>query len=259
MSIRWLTIFLDLPSSGLDPAEQFWLWVTAGELSAWRGPEAEFATVLPPDGDAYLRVQRVRDGAGGRHLDLHIDLAQESLAQVAARAVALGARVQRVEDGLTVLDSPGGFGFCLVSWDGEATVPSPIRLDAGSTNRLDQLCLDIPPDRFEAECRFWSSLTGWELRAGSRPEFRYLERPTGIPVRILLQRRAQAGAQDLVSAHLDIACDDVQALSESHVAAGARVAASFAHWTAMTDPIGQPYCLTGRDPLTGTSPRRPAQ
>ncbi|HST82550.1 MAG TPA: VOC family protein [Kineosporiaceae bacterium] len=252
MSIRWLTIFFDLPSSSFDPAAEFWLRVTGGECSARRGPEGEFATVLPPDGDAYLRIQRVRDGSGGRHLDLHVDLEKESLAQVAARAVVLGARVRHVEAGLTVLDSPGGFTFCLVNWDGEATVPSPIRSDTGSANRLDQLCLDIPPDRFEAEGAFWSTLTGWELRTGSLPEFNYLERPAGIPVRLLLQRRAQAGPQELVSAHVDVACDDVRAVCESHVAAGAQVAAEFAHWLTMTDPIGQPYCLTSRNPLTGT-------
>jgi hypothetical protein len=259
MSIRWLTIFFDLPSSGFDPATEFWLRVTGGECSPWRGPAGEFATVLPPTGDAYVRFQRVLDGAGGCHLDLHVDLAQESLAEVADRAVTLGAQVRHVEAGLTVLDSPGGFGFCLVSWDGEATVPSPIRSETGSAYRLDQLCLDIPPDRFAAEGRFWSSLTGWELRTGSRPEFQSLERPAGIPVRLLLQRRAQAEPHEPVSAHVDVACDDVRAVCESQVAAGAQVAAEFAHWTAMTDPIGRPYCLTGRDPVTGVPTGRPVQ
>lgn len=252
MSIRWVTIFLDLPASGYQAAEEFWLRVTAGRLSARRGFDGEFATILPPTGDAYLRVQRVRDGSGGRHLDLHVDLDVESLAEVAARAVALGARVRYVEDGLTVLDSPGGFTFCLVTWDGEATVPSPIRLDAGGANRLDQLCLDIPNGRFDEECRFWSSLTGWELHAGRLPEFAYLERPIGIPVRVLFQRQAVAGPVDKVSAHTDIACDDVLALTDWHVKAGAQVVAQFASWTTLADPTGMPYCLTNRDPVTGT-------
>ena len=40
------------------------------------------------------------------------------------RAVALGARLRHREEGeITVLDSPGGFPFCVVRWDGEATVP----------------------------------------------------------------------------------------------------------------------------------------
>lgn len=253
MSIRWVTIFLDLPRSGYDVSEEFWVRVTAGRLSARRGPDGAFATVQPEHGDAYLRVQRVREGNGGRHLDLHIDRGVESLAAVASRAIALGAQVRFVEDGLTVLDSPGGFTFCLVSWDGERTVPDPVRLDGQGSGRfrLDQLCLDIPPSAFETECAFWSSLTGWELHAGGRPEFGYLERPAGIPVRVLFQRRDQAGPQDPVTAHVDMACDDVSGVAERQVAAGARIRGRFPHWTTMLDPSGQPYCLTGRDPETG--------
>lgn len=251
MSIRWLTIFFDFPASGSDVAEEFWLWATASRPSVRRGPDREFATFLPPEGDAYLRVQRVRDDVGGRHLDLHIDLDAESLASVAARAAALGAKVRSVEDGLTVLDSPGGFTFCLVPWDGESVVPSPARLDVGGPNRLDQLCLDIPPEEFETEAAFWSALTGWERRASGLPEFAYLKRPVGMPVRLLFQRQAETGA---FAAHVDLACDDVPALTERHVAAGARVLARFPYWTTLLDPAGRPYCLTGRVPATGLLP-----
>ena len=262
MSIRWVTIFLDLPRSGYGVAEEFWLRVAAGRLSARRGPDGEFATVRPENGDAYLRVQRVREDAGGCHLDLHIDPGVESLAETASRAVALGAQVRLVEDGLTVLDSPGGFSFCLVSWDGESTVPDLVRLDSegrpplegGIRYRLDQLCLDIPPDRFEAECAFWSSLTGWEWHAGGRPEFGYLERPARIPVRVLFQRRDQADPQDRVTAHVDVACDVVSAVADRQVAAGARIRDRFPHWKTMVDPTGRPYCLTSRDPVTGKLP-----
>jgi hypothetical protein len=51
----------------------FWREVTGSALSPFRGVAAEFATLLPPDGDAYLRVQRVKDDPGGHHLDLHAD------------------------------------------------------------------------------------------------------------------------------------------------------------------------------------------
>jgi hypothetical protein len=247
MPIRWLTLFLDLPATDAGIAENFWLQVTAGRLSARRGPDGEFATVLPAHGDPFLRVQRVRDGVGGRHLDLHIDLNHTSLSEVAARAVALGAQLRHVEDGLTVLDSPGGFTFCLVPWDDESLVPAPVQLDTGGANRLDQLCLDIPPGRFEAECSFWSLLTGWQRRAAGLPEFAYLERPSGLPVRLLFQR-LQGEDQAPVSAHLDFACADIPALTERHVAAGARVLAEFPYWTTLIDPAGRPYCLTHRDP-----------
>ena len=170
-SIRWLTLFLDLPAAEFDADVRFWLEVTASELSPRRGPDGEFATLLPPHGDACLRVQRVRSGSGGHHLDLHIDPATETLADAAARAIALGGRQRSAEDGLIVLDSPGGFPFCLVTWTGEITVPAPVILDTGGPNRLDQLCLDIPPEAYESECRFWSSFTGWPRRSAGLPEF----------------------------------------------------------------------------------------
>jgi hypothetical protein len=251
MSIRWLTVFLDLPATDFGVAEEFWCRVTSSELSARRGPDDAFVSLLPAHGVACLRIQRVRAGGGGRHLDLHIDLAQESLAEAAGRAAALGAKVRQIEDGLIVLDSPGGFGFCLVDWNGETDVPEPEDFDGGGPARLDQLCLDIPAAGFETEALFWSDLTGWPRHSGSLPEFAYLERPGGVPIRILLQRRAEAAAQDQVTAHVDLACDDVAGLAERHVAAGARVLARYPGWVTLIDPAGQPYCHTGRDPRTG--------
>jgi hypothetical protein len=131
MSIRWLTIFLDLPAEGFAAGVRFWTALTGSGLSSCRGPEGEFATILPPAGDAYLRVQRVRDGGGGCHLDLHVDSPDES----AAVAVGLGARTRVREKGLVVLDSPGGFTFCLVRWDGEGAVPGPFRLGGAWISR----------------------------------------------------------------------------------------------------------------------------
>ena len=249
-----MTVFLDLPARDQAVGEEFWRRVTGSELSARRGPDGAFATLLPARGDACLRVQRVDDGPGGRHLDLHVDLSEESLAAVAARSVGLGATVRHVEEGLVVLDSPGGFGFCLVVWEGEETVPEPVDLDGGGVGRLDQLCLDVPPEQFEAEVAFWSELTGWKRHSGSRPEFTALERPAGLPIRVLLQRRSEAPAGDRVTAHVDFAGDDIDALAERHVAAGARIIARQSHWVTLTDPTGQPYCLTGRDPRTGLLP-----
>lgn len=60
---------------------------------------------------------------------------------------------------------------------------------------------------FEREVSFWSALTGWELQTGARSESACLDRPAGIPVRIL---------------------------------------AALPHETIMADPAGRPYCLTIR-------------
>jgi hypothetical protein len=256
VDVRWLTLFLDVaadPRGGGagNQAETFWTHVTGTRLSPRRGPDGGFATLLPPGGDAYLRAQRVRSGAGGCHLDLHTD--PDAMAGAAAEAVALGARERFRETGeVIVLDSPGGFPFCVVRWAGEATVPDPADLDRSGLNRLDQLCLDAPPRLFEAEVAFWAALTGWEARAGSRAEFRSLVRPAALPVRLLFQRLDDDAAR--VTGHLDFACDDRDRLAARHTAAGARVVATFPHWTTMADPTGRPYCLTGRDPRTGTPP-----
>jgi len=174
----------------------------------------------------------------------------------AALAVSLGARVRdREDEEVIVVDSPGGFTFCLVRWDGETTVPAPSRMDGAGASRADQLCLDIPPTLFERERSFWAALTGWEMRSGSRPEFAYLRRPAGIPVRLLLQRRVGADSGDRVTAHVDFACANQDQLADLHVARGAQVTGTFPFWTVMADPTGRQYCLTKRDPETGRAPR----
>jgi hypothetical protein len=255
MAFRWLTVFLDFPADAFDAGVAFWREATGSGLSPFRGTAGEFATLLPPAGDAYLRVQRVMDGGGGHHLDLHVDPADGTLEDAAALAVSLGARVRdREDEEVIVVDSPGGFTFCLVRWDGETAVPAPSRMDGAGASRADQLCLDIPPVVFERERSFWAALTGWEARPGSRPEFSYLRRPAGMPVRLLLQRRDGTAADDRVTAHVDFACARRDQVADLHVARGARVAGTFPFWTVMADPTGRRYCLTGRDPETGRAP-----
>lgn len=241
MTIRWVTVFLDLAGDGSDEAERFWLAVTGTSPSPRRGPDGAFVTLVPPHGDAYLRAQRVRTGDGGCHLDLHVD----DLDAAGARAADLGARERFREDGLVVFDSPGGFPFCLVRWDGEATVPGPVGADGAGLSRLDQLSLDAPPRLFEAECGFWGALTGWEVRAGSLPEF-HVAGLGGMPVRLLFQRLNDD--RDRVSGHLDFSSDDRAALADRHVAAGARIVATFPRWITLADPAGRLYCLTARNP-----------
>src|SRR4051812_7423425 len=105
--IRWTTAFLDLPPPAFDAGAAFWCATTGSTLSPARGSRGEFATLLPPDGDAYLRVQRLDDGPARVHLDLHVDDVDAS----AAQALALGA-TEVAQPGHVVLASPGGFPFC---------------------------------------------------------------------------------------------------------------------------------------------------
>lgn len=264
MRISWLTIFLDFPAASFQAGTAFWREVTGSGLSAARGAAGEFATLAPAAGDACLRVQRVRDGDGGCHLDLHVDTGVTALAEATAAARALGATLRDQGEDLVTGTSPGGFSFCLVPWRGESAVPAPARSGDGDgdgeagTSRADQLCLDIPPGAFGAECDFWAALTTWDLHAGSWPEFAYLERPLGIGVRLLLQRRDEAEPGDPVTGHIDFACSDADALARRHAESGARILAEFPGWIAMADPLGRPYCLTRRDPVTGRRPAQPA-
>jgi hypothetical protein len=78
-----------------------------------------------------------------------------------------------------------------------------------------------------------------------------LRPPSGLPVRVLLQR---LGDERPVSAHLDLACADIEATRARHEELGAVLVARGTHWTVLRDPAGGTYCLTGRDPETGTLP-----
>ena len=230
--VRWLTVFLDFPADSFGAGVAFWREVTGSTLSPFRGAAGEFATLLPADGDAYLRVQRVAGRSGGHHLDLHVDPALASVEQAAERAVALGAKVLHREPGLVISASPGGFTFCLVRWHGEHSVPRPVRLDGGGASRADQFWLDVPTGSFERERSFWTALTGWEGQGGDR---------SAQPVRLELRR---AGLDDRVTGHLAFACADRERLAARHAAGGARILAVLPRETEMADPADRFYRLT---------------
>jgi hypothetical protein len=246
LPIRWLTAFLDFPASTFESGRAFWQGVTATTLSPSRGELGEFATLVPDRGDAYLRVQRLDRGPGRCHLDLHTD----DVGASSKLAVEHGAVVLRNEDDITVLRSPGGLTFCFVEHHGETERPPPRLWSDGHRSRVDQLCIDIPGSAFEDETAFWAVVTGWERRFGSRPEFDYLTRPAGMPLRLLLQRVAheQSG---FCHAHLDLACDDVGAERLRHEALGATTIRIMPDWTTLEDPAGLHYCVTRRSPDTG--------
>jgi hypothetical protein len=235
--VRWITGFLDSPSVDVEP---FWLAVTGATLSERRAGGV-FATLVPADGDAYLRVQ-VTGAPPRTHLDLHVD----GVPEAAAEAVARGARVVRDAGDLVVVCSPAGIEFCLVPWRGEAVRPGAVRWPGGQRSLVDQVSLDVPASQVEAEADVWAGLTGWPRRAAGLPEFGFLERPAGMPVRLLVQRIGSAVA----GAHLDLACDDVAAEVARHVGLGAQVVRRVpGDWTTLRDPAGREYCVTSRSPV----------
>lgn len=246
MQVRWVTAFLDTATGAAGPVELFWSALTHTRLSARRGPEGSFATLLPGDGDAFLRVQRTRTGGAGLHLDLHVD----DVAEAARTAVVLGAHeVARLDD-YRILCSPGGFVFCLVPDAGHVQRPAPSG-ERGNRSLIDQVCLDIAPELFAAETAFWAGITGWACTPAARSEFAVLERPTGQPIRLLLQRLDVGRA---VHGHIDFACEDLGAEVDRHMSLGSRLIAREQFWTVLADPVGRLYCATVRDPFTGVLP-----
>ncbi len=230
VTTAWITAFLDVPASRHAVSASFWAGVTGSTVSRFRGADLEFATFEPPDGDAYLRLQRIGSGPAGVHLDLHAP-----------------------DRDLAPSRSPGGLPFCLNEGD-PGTRPLPRIWAGGHISLVDQVCVDIPPASYDAECAFWAETTGWDLVEGSRPEFRYLARPDGMPLRILLQRldaEPDGWGDASVRAHLDIASTDRSAETDRHRGLGARVESTRQYWTVLRDPAGATYCITDRDPYTG--------
>ncbi|WP_121255705.1 VOC family protein [Nocardioides ferulae] len=245
MTPSWVSAFLDFAPDEFAAGVEHWRRVTGYGLSTTRGEDGEFASLLPPDGDDYLRVQRLGQGPSRIHLDLHVADADEALESAVGHGASLVARPLG-DDGYAVLTSPGGFPFCLVTHRASIR-PRPAPWGDGAWESVvDQVCLDIPPAAHEREVAFWAAVTGWEARPTS-DEFTNLVRPGTSPLRLLLQRLDQPESGP-VTAHLDLSSTDRDAETARHVALGARVLERFEHWTVLAAPAGPAYCITARTP-----------
>ncbi|MET7479223.1 VOC family protein [Streptomyces sp. NPDC005648] len=244
--VLWTHAFLDRPLDRFDRACDFWTAVTGTRLSGLRGERQEFVTLLPEKAEACLKVQGVLSGEGGAHLDFAVD----DVPAFVEAALELGAEVVTPHERWAVLRSPAGQLFCADEWGrGE-----PVRPPVVDGTRVDQVCLDIAPSRYDAEVAFWSALLPqWESAPSSLPEFHFVRPGPDLPIRILLQR---LGEERETTAHLDLACADIEATRARHEELGAGFMTRGAGWTVMRDPAGGVYCLTGRDPETGGAPRR---
>jgi hypothetical protein len=154
VTVQWVTGFFDFPAAVFEAARDFWRGITGYALSPPRGPRADFVTLVPGTGDAYLRVQRIYDGPAGCHLDFHAP----DWAGLAARAGGLGAQLVHAEEELAVFRSPGRLPFCVSAEAGGPARPQAARWPDGPVSLVDQFCLDIPADMYEDECRFWADL-----------------------------------------------------------------------------------------------------
>ncbi|MFD4409583.1 VOC family protein [Streptomyces sp. NPDC058475] len=246
--IRWTCAFVDRPMKEFGTATDFWTAITATRLSEPRGDQGEFVTLLHDGADAAVKAQGVEAGDGGAHLDLAV----EDVRALVESALRLGAEVVADHETWAVLRSPGGQLFCAVPWRGESRRPPVVEVPGGdATSRLDQVTIDLAPNVYDAEITFWSELTGWASHPGALPEFHLVQPPATLPFRILLQR---LGTGRPTSAHLDIACSDIETVRARHEDLGAHLVGRGARWAVMRDPAGGTYCLTPRDPGTGSLP-----
>jgi predicted enzyme related to lactoylglutathione lyase len=247
-SIRWFSLFADVPAGQLDAAVGFWPAATGTHLGTAVGDDGEYLPLVPADGDRYVWLQRIGSGTGGWHLDLHVP----DVPAAADAARVAGAEVVRAADDLTTLTSPAGQPFCLVEEepDRARSRPAPQQWPGGRSF-IDQICFDIPAAEFEAECDFWARLTGWDRLGHSddAPEFDRLGVPPHLPLFFLFQR---LGADDNegARAHADLSSDVRENEVARHQALGAEVVRVCEGWTTLRDPAGLVYCVTDRRPGT---------
>lgn len=244
--IKWVWAVIDRPLDRFDVAATFWTAVTGTTLSRAAEADGRQTILTPPAGNPCLKLNGV-DTVGGAHMDLAV----AQVGQTVTQACGLGATVIDETVARSVLLSPNGQPFCLVMWRGEADRPAVVRSGL-ATSRLDQVCIDVAPSAYDSELGFWAALTGWEFHRGASPQRDLLKPAASLPIRILLQR---LDSDRSTSAHLDLACSDIDAIRAWHEEWGARLVRRWHRWLVMRDPAGGTYCLTIRDPQTGALPQ----
>jgi hypothetical protein len=155
MLIRWLTVFLDFPADSFDAGVAFWRAVTGYGLSPFRGEAGEFATLLPPSGDAYLRVQRLvewdgeatlpppvagENGGSSRVDTVSVDVPSDGFERECAFWAALTGweAHEAPHPGFVVLRSPAGMPVRIILQRLASSVPGQragAHLDFGCTDR----------------------------------------------------------------------------------------------------------------------------
>lgn len=238
----WVHLFLDVPRARWQEAVGFWSAATGWATSPSRGEDGQFVTLVPQEGDPWLKMQAL-DGTEPR---IHLDLDAGDREAALERSVSLGASPAWTYEDVPVMRSPGGLLFCHTLTEGPAT--GFARTDHDRV--LDQVCIDIPPSRWEQEIGFWASITGRTLEEARTPDFVRLADPDPHGgLRILLQRLADDEGE--VRAHPDFAVANRASETCRQVSLGAETVGVFEWWTVMRAPYGQVYCLTDRDPSTG--------
>lgn len=239
--MSWLHAVVDQPADRYDAVADFWAAALGWPVGdPWPG-HPELCSLVPPDGEPYVHLQRV-EGAAGVHLDLECD----DPAATAGAAVALGATPVAEHDRWRTLASPGGLPFCLLAAS-HRTPPAPVRWADGHRTRLVQVCVDSPVAAHDAEVAFWRGLLGDRWVPSPAREFAgKWHDDDGSPLQLLFQRLDEP--EGVVRAHLDLGTDDLDAEVARLLGHGATDLGRGRGWHALRDPAGTAFCATENDP-----------
>jgi hypothetical protein len=106
---RLLKIVIDVPEADHDRELAFWSGATGQPLARFdRHPEYHGAAL--PGQDLWLLIQRLDDGPGRLHLDIHTD---DPAAEI-ARLEKLGAEVVQQVHSWWIMRDPAGLLFCVI-------------------------------------------------------------------------------------------------------------------------------------------------
>jgi predicted enzyme related to lactoylglutathione lyase len=113
---RLVQVCVDVPANGFDTEFAFWQEATGWTEEPVDAPEFR-RLVHRAESPVQLLVQRLGSDDGGERARAHLDLGTDDLPAEVARVEALGARVLRRSDGVTVLRDPLGLPFCVTAND----------------------------------------------------------------------------------------------------------------------------------------------
>jgi hypothetical protein len=235
----WLTVFLDFPAGEFDAGTRFWAGATGYPLSSFRGAHDEFATLVPPAGEAYLKLQRLGEGPTRLHLDLHV---KDPFADAEAAEAGGAELLEESPHGYFVMRSPAGFTFCLVKLCG-TSVPGPVLWPDGHRSRVSRFCLDVPRTQYAAEVRFFQTLLGGRWREVAEPETA-LRPASDWALDVRLQ---PAEIVSEVTSHLHVLTDDLAAEVERLEDLGARRRALRTGKAILEVPGGTALCVVARE------------
>src|SRR6478672_8191958 len=97
-TVRWMSMFLDVPPPMFDTSAAFWTAITDTVVGPAAGDDDEFVPLQPLRGDPCLWLQRTRGDETACHPDLYV----EDVEAAASFARDLGARTLLSRDGLVV-------------------------------------------------------------------------------------------------------------------------------------------------------------